>query len=162
MELRDQAAAAAAIIVAVIVRGILSRTVALDEKVDSEEGFPDSGEPGWKHSFRFSVKRLRRGYERGRACMPPLMVSVWDAETRLSLATRHAPGGNEVAATLAALKSLVLKGASSPPMPCIATRAWPRKCARRAPITPSSSKPTMRRCFSAPRPPLRPPTPTAS
>jgi predicted transposase YbfD/YdcC len=55
-------------------------------------------------------KRLRRGYERGRACMLPLMVSVWDAETRLSLATRHAPGGDEVAATLAALKSLVLKG----------------------------------------------------
>jgi predicted transposase YbfD/YdcC len=55
-------------------------------------------------------KRLRRGYERGRSCMPPLMVSVWDAETRLSLATRHAAGGNEVAATLAALKSLVLKG----------------------------------------------------
>jgi predicted transposase YbfD/YdcC len=55
-------------------------------------------------------KRLRRAYERGRACMPPLMVSVWDAQTRLSLATRHAPGGNEVAATLAALKSLVLKG----------------------------------------------------
>ncbi len=38
------------------------------------------------------------------------MVSVWDAETRLSLATRHAPGGDEVAATLAALKGLVLKG----------------------------------------------------
>jgi predicted transposase YbfD/YdcC len=55
-------------------------------------------------------KRLRRGYERGRAFMPPLMVSVWDAETRLSLATRHAPGGDEVAATLAALKNLVLKG----------------------------------------------------
>ena len=55
-------------------------------------------------------KRMRRGYERGRACMPPLMVSVWDAETRMSLATRHAPGGNEVAATLAVLKTLVLKG----------------------------------------------------
>jgi predicted transposase YbfD/YdcC len=55
-------------------------------------------------------KRLRRGYERGRAHMPPLMVSVWDAETRLSLAAQHAPGGDEVAATLAALKSLVLKG----------------------------------------------------
>ena len=55
-------------------------------------------------------KRLRRGYERGRACMPPLMVSVWDAETRLSLAAQHAPGGDEVAATLAALKSVVLKG----------------------------------------------------
>src|SRR5882672_442539 len=55
-------------------------------------------------------KRLRRGYERGRSCMPPLLVSVWDAETRMSLATRHAPGGDEVAATLAALKALVLKG----------------------------------------------------
>lgn len=55
-------------------------------------------------------KSLRRGYERGRACMPPLMVGIWDAETRLSLATRHASGGNEVAATLAALKSVVLKG----------------------------------------------------
>jgi predicted transposase YbfD/YdcC len=42
--------------------------------------------------------------------MPPLMISVWDAETRLSLASRHAPGGNEVAATLAALKAVTLKG----------------------------------------------------
>jgi len=55
-------------------------------------------------------KRLRRGYERGRACIAPLMVSVWDADTRLSLATRGAPGGDEVAASLAVLKSLILKG----------------------------------------------------
>src|SRR5712671_1216761 len=55
-------------------------------------------------------KSLRRGYERGRAFMPPLMVSVWDAETRLSIATQHAEGGDEVGATLAVLKSLVLKG----------------------------------------------------
>ena len=55
-------------------------------------------------------KSLRRGYERGRAFMPPLMVSVWDAETRLTLATRRAEGGDEVAASLAVLKSLVLKG----------------------------------------------------
>src|SRR6266851_8505441 len=55
-------------------------------------------------------KRLRRGYERGRSHMPPLMVSVWDADTRLSLAAQAAPDGNEVAATLAVLKSLVLKG----------------------------------------------------
>ena len=33
-------------------------------------------------------KRLRRGYERGRASMPPLMVGIWDAETRLSIAAR--------------------------------------------------------------------------
>jgi predicted transposase YbfD/YdcC len=55
-------------------------------------------------------KSLRRAYERGRAFMPPLMISVWDAETRLSLATRHATGGDEVAATLAALRSVTLKG----------------------------------------------------
>ena len=55
-------------------------------------------------------KSLRRGYERGRAFMPPLMVGVWDAQTRLSIAARRAEGGDEVGATLAVLKSLVLKG----------------------------------------------------
>jgi len=55
-------------------------------------------------------KSLKGGYERGRACMPPLMVSVWDAETRVSIAAARAPGGNEVAGTLAVLKSLILKG----------------------------------------------------
>ena len=55
-------------------------------------------------------KRLRRGYERGRAHMPPLMVGIWDAETRLSLAARAGADGNEVAATLAALKTVSLKG----------------------------------------------------
>lgn len=55
-------------------------------------------------------KRLRRGYERGRKYLPPLMVSVFDAETRVSIAARASADGNEVAATLAALKSLDLKG----------------------------------------------------
>ena len=55
-------------------------------------------------------KRMRRGYERGRGFMPPLLVSVWDAETRLSLRAQAAPGGDEVAATLAALKGVALKG----------------------------------------------------
>lgn len=58
-------------------------------------------------------KRLRRGYERGRAALPPLLVSVWDAETRLSIAAAAPPPGadpgNEVAAALAALKGLDLK-----------------------------------------------------
>ena len=57
-------------------------------------------------------KRLRRGYERGRAHMPPLMVGVWDAETRLSLAARAGTDGNEVAATLAALQTVSLQGCS--------------------------------------------------
>jgi predicted transposase YbfD/YdcC len=55
-------------------------------------------------------KSLRRGYERGRACMPPLMLSVWDAETRLSIAARRAEGGDEIGATLQVLASLALKG----------------------------------------------------
>jgi len=55
-------------------------------------------------------KSLRRGYERGRAFMPPLMVSVWDSETRLSIAARRAEGGDEIGATLAVLKTLALKG----------------------------------------------------
>jgi predicted transposase YbfD/YdcC len=55
-------------------------------------------------------KALRRGYEKGRACMPPLMVSVWDAETRLSIAGRRAEGSDETGATLDLLKSLDLKG----------------------------------------------------
>ena len=53
-------------------------------------------------------KRLRRGYQRGKAFMPPLMLSVWDAETRLSLTAGVPADGNEVKATLAALKTVVL------------------------------------------------------
>jgi predicted transposase YbfD/YdcC len=55
-------------------------------------------------------KALRRGYEAGRAFMPPLMVNVFDAQTRLSLGQARAPGGNEIKAGLALLKTLVLKG----------------------------------------------------
>jgi predicted transposase YbfD/YdcC len=55
-------------------------------------------------------KRMRGAYERGRSHMPALMVSVWDAQTRLSLAAQASADGNEVAATLKVLKSLDLKG----------------------------------------------------
>jgi len=55
-------------------------------------------------------KRVRRGYERGRASMPPLLVGLWDAETRLSLGACGRADGNEVAAALAALKMVSLKG----------------------------------------------------
>jgi predicted transposase YbfD/YdcC len=68
------------------------------------------GLPPAKGVVAIDGKRLRRGYERGRAFMPPLMISVWDAETRLSLAARASSDGNEVKATLEALKSLDLKG----------------------------------------------------
>jgi predicted transposase YbfD/YdcC len=55
-------------------------------------------------------KSLRRGYEKGCAFVPPLMVSVWDTQTRLAIAQARAPGGNEIKATLDLLRSLVLKG----------------------------------------------------
>lgn len=56
------------------------------------------------------AKSLRRGYDKGQAHMPPLMVSVWDSQTRLAIASARAPGGSEVQATLDLLKSLILKG----------------------------------------------------
>lgn len=66
--------------------------------------------PGPKGVVAVDAKALRRGYEKGRACMPPVMVSVWDAETRLSIAAKRAEGSDEVSATLDLLKSLDLKG----------------------------------------------------
>ena len=68
------------------------------------------GLPPAKGVVPVDAKRIKRGYERGRAFMPPLMVGVWDAETRLSLAARASSDGDEVKATLDALKSLDLKG----------------------------------------------------
>jgi predicted transposase YbfD/YdcC len=55
-------------------------------------------------------KRLRGAYERGKSHMPPLMLNIFDTQTRLSLASHAAPDGNEFAAALAALKSVDLKG----------------------------------------------------
>jgi predicted transposase YbfD/YdcC len=55
-------------------------------------------------------KSLRRGYEKGRNFLPPMMVSVWDSQTRVAIAQARAQDGNEVAATLALLGKLVLKG----------------------------------------------------
>ena len=55
-------------------------------------------------------KSLRRGYQKGCSRLPPLMISVWDTQTRLAIAQTRAQNGNEVAATLEVLGSLVLKG----------------------------------------------------
>jgi predicted transposase YbfD/YdcC len=56
-------------------------------------------------------KALRRAYDKGRAFMPAMMVSVWDAQTRLAIASKRAPDGGEIEATLQLLKTLRLKGA---------------------------------------------------
>jgi predicted transposase YbfD/YdcC len=58
----------------------------------------------------FDGKALKRCYETGKRHMPPLMVSAWGAQTRMTLAARLAQGGNEVAAVLELLSLFDLKG----------------------------------------------------
>ncbi len=43
-------------------------------------------------------KALRRGYERGKSHMPPVMVTAWAAQTRMALANVLAPNNNNEAA----------------------------------------------------------------
>lgn len=55
-------------------------------------------------------KALRRGYDRGKSHMPPVMVTAWAAQTRMALANVLAPGNNEVAGALQLIELLQLKG----------------------------------------------------
>ena len=55
-------------------------------------------------------KALRRGYERGKSHMPPVMVTAWAAQTRMALANVLAPGNNEAAGALSLIGLLQLKG----------------------------------------------------
>lgn len=55
-------------------------------------------------------KALRRGYERGKSHMPPIMVTAWAAQTRMALANILAPNNNEVAGAMQLLTLLQLKG----------------------------------------------------
>lgn len=55
-------------------------------------------------------KALRRAYERGRSFMPRVMVTAWAAQTRMTLASRLAPDGNEAEAALQLIGLLQLKG----------------------------------------------------
>jgi predicted transposase YbfD/YdcC len=57
-------------------------------------------------------KSLRRAYEKGRAHMPPLVVTVFECETFMSLAQAIAGDGGEAEAAIAALKLLSLKGST--------------------------------------------------
>jgi predicted transposase YbfD/YdcC len=55
-------------------------------------------------------KALRRGYERGKSHMPPVMVTAWAAQTRMALANVLAPNNNEVAGAMQLIGLLQLKG----------------------------------------------------
>jgi predicted transposase YbfD/YdcC len=55
-------------------------------------------------------KSLRNAYEKGRAHMPPMMVSVWGVTMRMTLAQTEAGEGGEAEAAVRLLQSLSLKG----------------------------------------------------
>jgi predicted transposase YbfD/YdcC len=58
----------------------------------------------------FDGKSLKRCYERGKKFTPPLMVSAWGAQTRMTLASQLAENGAEVATVLEMLNLFDLKG----------------------------------------------------
>src|SRR5215467_8337225 len=55
-------------------------------------------------------KALKRGYERGKSHMPPVMVAAWAAQTRMALANVLAPNNNEAAAAMQLIELVQLKG----------------------------------------------------
>jgi predicted transposase YbfD/YdcC len=55
-------------------------------------------------------KSLRRAYDKGRAHMPPLVVTAFDCDTFMSLSQAVAQAGGEAVAAIAALNLLSLKG----------------------------------------------------
>lgn len=55
-------------------------------------------------------KSLRRAYDKGRAHMPPLVVTAFDCDTFMSLSQAVAQAGGEAEAAIAALDLLSLKG----------------------------------------------------
>ncbi len=55
-------------------------------------------------------KSLKRAYEKGRAHMPPMLVSVWGVTMRMTLAQTEAGEGGEAEAAIRLLTSVSLKG----------------------------------------------------
>lgn len=55
-------------------------------------------------------KSLKGAYDKGRAHMPPMMVSVWGTAMRMTLAQTEAGQGGEAEAAIALLQRLSLKG----------------------------------------------------
>jgi predicted transposase YbfD/YdcC len=68
------------------------------------------GAPAPRGVVAIDGKSLRRAYDKGRAFMPPLMVNLFDSQTRLAISQLRAPGGSEVQGVLKLLAGLDLKG----------------------------------------------------
>ncbi len=79
-------------------------------------------------------KSLRRAYDVGQSHMPRMMVSLWGAQTRMTLASVLAPNNDETQGALDAIALVALKG-------CVVTAdalqlscpPWRRRSATRAP-----------------------------
>ena len=56
-------------------------------------------------------KCLKRAYDKGKAHMPPMMVSVWGAALRMTLAQTQAGAGGEAEAAVDLVRRVSLKGA---------------------------------------------------
>src|SRR3979409_1817883 len=65
---------------------------------------------GRKSSLAVDGKSLKRAYEKGRAHMPPMMVSVWGVTMRMTFAQTQAGTGGEAEAAIRLLETVSLKG----------------------------------------------------
>ena len=72
-------------------------------------------------------KSLRRGYEKGCAFLPPLMVTVWDSETRLAIAQTRAEAAARWARRLRCCAAWFSRDVLSRPMRCTAIQLWPKR-----------------------------------
>lgn len=72
--------------------------------------FGDQARTDLRGQVAIDGKSLRRAYQKGRAHMPPLVVTVFDCETFMSLSQAVAGDGGEAEAAIAALRLLSLKG----------------------------------------------------
>jgi len=73
-------------------------------------GFAEANGVAIKGVVAIDGKALRGAYERGKATTPMHLVNVFAAEARLALASRRAPGRNEVDGALEVLQMLTLDG----------------------------------------------------
>lgn len=67
--------------------------------------------PGGPGILSVDGKCLKRAYEKGKAHMPPMMVSVWGAALRMTLAQTQAGPGGEAEAAVDLVRRVSLKGA---------------------------------------------------
>ena len=72
--------------------------------------FGDRARADTRGQVAVDAKSLRRAYDKGRAHMPPLVVTAFDCDTFMSLSQVVSQTGGEAQAAIAALELLSLKG----------------------------------------------------